>query len=140
MSAPERSASAQRADKCIAFGIQTWNEGAKLEALCSDCNGVSAVADLWKSERGYGEWVRTEDALKACETVARRRAIEELKALLPEFCSGCKAGLPPVDHPRKVNKPEWFPGLYHNREEVGMIECECPEIHDRIAAIESEEA
>lgn len=72
--------------------------------------------------------------------IARRRALAELKALLPEFCSGCKAGLPPVDHPWKVNKPEWFPGLYHNREEVGMIECECPEIHDRIAAIESEEA
>lgn len=82
----------------------------------------------------------TEEMNKVFATVARRRAIEELKALLPEFCSGCKAGLPPVDHPWKVNKPEWFPGLYHNREEVGMIECECPEIHDRIAAIESEEA
>lgn len=81
MSAPERSRANQRADKCIALGIQTWNEGAKMEAQCSDCNGVSAVADLWKNERGYGEWVRTEDALKVCESVARRRAIEELKAL-----------------------------------------------------------
>jgi hypothetical protein len=136
MSAPERSASAQRADKCIAFGIQTWNEGAKLEALCSDCNGVSAVADLWKSERGYGEWVRTEDALKACETVARRRAIEELKALVSGHCTYCALGF-------ELLVPSGGDDGYHMVGPEGsrcQQRCDAYGIIYRIAAIEAEEA
>jgi len=65
---------------------------------------------------------------------ARRRAIEELRALAKVMCSDCGKGVEFTVHPFE---PKTY---FHNGEDLGYWECQCPEIHDRIAAIESEEA
>ena len=76
----------------------------------------------------------TEEMNKVFATVARRRAIEELKALAKVMCSDCGKGVEFTVHPFE---PKTY---FHNGEDLGYWECQCPEIHDRIAAIESEEA
>lgn len=75
-----------------------------------------------------------DDAEGVIASVARRRAIEELKALAKVMCSDCGKGVEFTVHPFE---PKTY---FHNGEDLGYWECQCPEIHDRIAAIESEEA
>lgn len=98
------------------------------------------------------KWKLTQDELDAIEcnldiygvesrelqdpiyAVARRRAIEELKALAREMCQFCGKGVEFTVHPFEPKT------RFHNGEDLGYWECQCPEIHDRIAAIEAEEA
>ena len=76
----------------------------------------------------------TEEMNKVFATVARRRALAELRALAKVMCSDCGKGVELTVHPFE---PKTY---FHNGEDLGYWECQCPEIHDRIAAIESEEA
>lgn len=69
------------------------------------------------------------------ETVARRRALAELKALIGETCNFCLAGLPYV---LDVNGKGY--GGHPNESGGGHFICTDYRVRNRIAEIEAEEA
>jgi len=87
------------------------------------------------------EWEVTDAVLQATalavvkavvSAVARVRALAELKALAKTMCDFCEKGVEFAVHPFEPKT------RFHNGEDRGYWECQCPEIHDRIAEIEAE--
>ncbi len=84
----------------------------------------------------WGYW--NEPLPKVVADIARRRALEELRALVPVFCEYCRRGLPS----RRVN-PERFGSIQHDLSGGNWSPhtwCEAAHLRERIAAIEAEEA
>lgn len=78
----------------------------------------------------YGYWQGCEPVRAIAYATARRRAIEELKALRDETCTWCCTG-------EAFDEKFW-----HHRDTEGdyLALCDAEEIRRRIAAIEAEEA
>jgi len=81
----------------------------------------------------YG--VESEEVQGPICAVARRRAIEELKALAKDMCVHCAAG---VEFVRLSDNIGQWSGHAHNPSD--LWDCDALALHDRIAAIEAEEA